>query len=67
MSAVKPTTSIKNYMIEVISNQPDDSTFDEILRELFCAREILLGIADTEAGKVATSEEVRKRIDLWFK
>ncbi len=67
MASVKPTTSIKEYMIDVISNQPEDSTFDEILRELFSAREIHLGMSDSAEGKVITSEEVRKRIDSWRK
>jgi hypothetical protein len=39
-------------MIEVISNQPDDSSFDEILRELFCAGEIHLGLVDSAEGKI---------------
>jgi methionine synthase II (cobalamin-independent) len=67
MASIKSTMSIKDYMIEIISNQPDDSSFDEILRELFGAREIHLGLADSAEGKVVSSEEVRKRIDSWRK
>jgi predicted transcriptional regulator len=54
-------------MIEVISNQPDDSSFDEILRELFCAGEIHLGLVDSAEGKIVSSEDVRKRMDSWRK
>lgn len=67
MASVKPTTSIKDYLVEVIANQPDDSTFDEILRALFSAREIHLGLADTAQGRVVSSEEIQKRIDSWRK
>lgn len=63
MASVKPTTLIKDYVLEVVSNQPDDSTFDEILRALFSAREIHLGLSDAAEGKVVSSEEVRQRIE----
>ena len=57
----------KHRMIEIIQSQPDDSSYDEILRELAFARMIELGLADLEAGRTVSSEEVRRRIESWQK
>jgi len=55
----------KNRMIDIIQNQPDDSSYDEILRELAFARMIELGLADSDAGRTISSEEVRLRMKSW--
>jgi predicted transcriptional regulator len=64
-----PTTEIlpKQRMIDIIQNQPDDSSYDEILRELAFARMIDLGLADVKAGRTISSEEVKRRIESWQK
>ena len=49
-------TSPKSRMIDIIQNQPDDSSYDEILRELAFARMIELGLADSDAGRTVSSE-----------
>ena len=59
--------SPKSRMIDIIQNQPDDSSYDEILRELAFARMIELGLADSDAGRTVTSEEVGRRIKSWQK
>jgi hypothetical protein len=63
------TTEIlpKHRMIDIIQSQPDDSSYDEILRELAFARMIELGLADLKAGKTVSSDEVRRRIESWQK
>ena len=44
-------SSIKEEMTRIIQEQPDDSSFDEILRELALARMIDRGIQDSDAGR----------------
>jgi predicted transcriptional regulator len=63
------TTEIlpKHRMIDIIQSQPDDSSYDEILRELAFARMIELGLADVKAGRTVSSEEVKRRIESWQK
>jgi predicted transcriptional regulator len=60
-------TSPKIRMIDIIQSQPDDSSYDEILRELAFARMIELGLADSDAGRTVSSEEVKRRMRSWQK
>ena len=57
----------KDRMIDIIQNQPEDSSYDEILRELAFARMIELGLADSDAGRTISSEELRRRMKSWQK
>jgi len=65
MDTMEPTT--KNRMIDIIQNQPDDSSYDEILRELAFSRMIELGLADSDAGRTISHEEVGRRLKSWSK
>ena len=60
-------SSTKEAMIEIIGRQPDDSTYDEILRELAFARMVQRGLHDSDAGSTISEEEMRKKIDSWQK
>ncbi len=52
-------------MLKIIESQPDDSTFDEILRELAFARMIEKGIADSDNGRTISNQEMKQRIESW--
>jgi predicted transcriptional regulator len=58
-------SSPKHRMLDIIESQPEDSSFEEILRELALARVIELGLADLDAGRIVASEEVKRRIESW--
>lgn len=60
-------TSAKDTMVEIIARQPDDSSYEEILRELAYARMIQRGLSDSDAGRILTDAEVRERIESWRK
>jgi predicted transcriptional regulator len=49
-------------MIALLRDQPDDSTFDELLRELACRRAIQRGLKDVDEGKAVSNEEALQRI-----
>ena len=59
--------SAKEEMVKIVQAQPDDSSFDEILRELAFARMIERGVADYEARNVISDEEMGRRIRIWRK
>ena len=59
--------SAKETMAEIIARQPDDSSYDAILRELAYARVIQRGLEDVDAGKTLTNEEIEKSIESWHK
>jgi predicted transcriptional regulator len=57
--------SAKDRMIAIIASQPDDSSYDEILRELALARMVKRGLADSDAGRIVSDEEMGRRIKAW--
>lgn len=57
----------KDIMIKVIQEQPDDSSFDEIFKELAFSKMINRGLADSDKGNVVSHEEMGKRIVSWQK
>ena len=61
MSTTVP--SAKEQMIRLIREQPDDSSYDELLRELAFARMVDRGLADSDAGRTTSHEEMKRTID----
>lgn len=54
----------KEKIRELIETQPDDSSYDEILRELAFERMVERGLSDVRNGRVISNEEIGKRIQL---
>ena len=50
--------NVKEKMKEVIDLQPEDSTYEEILRELRFESMIERGLEDTRKGRVISNEEM---------
>jgi predicted transcriptional regulator len=48
-------------------DQPEDSTYDELLRELAFRRMVNRGLADSAAGRVVSNEEMSRQIQSWRK
>ncbi|MDM8524286.1 hypothetical protein QUF80_13030 [Desulfococcaceae bacterium HSG8] len=59
--------AVKEGMTKVIYDQPEDSTYDEILRELAFARMIDRGLEDSRAGNILSNKEMEHRIRIWQK
>lgn len=57
----------KQKMLQLVQDQPEDSSYDEILRELAFARMVDRGIADVESGRTISHEEMKARISSWAK
>ena len=60
-------SAVKERMTEVILEQPEDSSYEEILRELAFEQMIERGLKDSREGKVISSEEMSSRINAWQK
>ncbi|TVM04205.1 MAG: hypothetical protein CV087_00745 [Candidatus Brocadia sp. WS118] len=58
-------TDAKELIKKIVQEQPDDSSFDEILRELAFARMIDRGLEDSRAGRVISNEDMKHRIKTW--
>lgn len=60
-----PTESAKQHLITVLEQQPDDSSYDELLRELAFARMIDRGLKDAEAGRTVSNDDIRREFASW--
>jgi predicted transcriptional regulator len=60
-------STVKEKMAEVIQGQPDDASYEEIMRELAFERMIELGLKDSRSGRVISNQEMRHRIRTWQK
>lgn len=59
--------SVKEKLTEVIQSLPEDSTYDEILRELAFEKMIERGLDDARNGRVISTEDLERRIRSWQK
>ena len=62
-----PATTAKEQMFEIIEKQPDDSSYEELLRELAFERMVERGFDDADQGRTISHEEMGRRISSWAK
>ena len=55
----------KEKIAEVVMAQPDDATYEEIIRELAFERMVARGMEDSQAGRIISDEEMAHRIRTW--
>jgi predicted transcriptional regulator len=60
-------SNVKDKMTEVIEAQPDDATYEEIMRELAFERMVARGLEDSRQGRVLSNEEMERRMREWRK
>ncbi len=58
-------STAKEELTRLIQEQPDDSSQEEIVRELAFHLMIERGIADSDAKRVVSNEEMGRRIRSW--
>jgi len=56
--------SIKEEARRLIDNLPENSTWDDLMREIHVKQTIEAGLADSDAGRVTSVEEVRAKFGL---
>ncbi|MEQ1794797.1 MAG: hypothetical protein ABL970_11450 [Nitrospira sp.] len=57
--------SDKERILKILNDQPNDSSYDEILRELNFVRMVEKGLADSDAERTISHEELGHRIRVW--
>jgi len=55
----------KEKITEVVSAQPEDATYEEIVRELAFEKMIKRGLDDARSGQVISNKEMSHRIRTW--
>lgn len=59
--------TVKEAMTKIIQEQPEDASYEEILRELAFERMVERGLEDSRKGKTISDEEMEHRIRSWQK
>jgi len=60
-------SSVKEKMTEIIQLQPEDATYEEIMRELAFERMVARGLDDSRQGRVLSNSEMGRQILTWQK
>jgi len=58
-------STAKEDLTRLIQDQPDDSSSEEIVRELAFHVMVERGLADSDAQRVISNEEMARRIRSW--
>ncbi|MFA7330665.1 MAG: hypothetical protein WC326_06265 [Candidatus Delongbacteria bacterium] len=57
--------SVKERLTALIQAQPDDASFEQILRELAFARLVERGLEDARAGRFVSHAVLAERVRRW--
>lgn len=60
-------STVKETMTAVIESQPEDATYEEIMRELAFGRMVERGLEDVRSGRVISNEDMERQIREWQK
>jgi predicted transcriptional regulator len=55
----------KEELKSLLENQPEDSSSEELVRELAFHVMVQRGLADSDSGRVISNDEVNRRIRSW--
>jgi hypothetical protein len=60
-------SAAKDQIKQLISTLPDDSSYDEILREITFARMVENGLDDSQNNRTISNNDMEHRIKTWHK
>ena len=58
-------TTAKEHIADILNRQPDDSSYDDIVRELAFDLMVQRGLKDSDERRTITNEEMERRIKTW--
>ncbi|MCT7406036.1 hypothetical protein [Aliarcobacter cryaerophilus] len=58
-------TAPKQLVKKIVDSLPEDTSYDEILKELAFNKMIQKGLKDSKEGKIISNKEMKKRIQSW--
>ena len=60
-------STVKDELKALLDQQPEDSSSEELIRELAFHLMVQRGLADSDAGRTVSNEEMSQRIRSWSK
>jgi hypothetical protein len=61
--AMMTRQELKNQTEKIIENLPEESNWEDLMYRIYVRQKIELGITDGKAGRVRTTEEIRKEFN----
>lgn len=61
---MQQTSNVKQEALRLIESLPEDATWEDLARLMLQQQMIEEGIADLEAGRVWTSDEIREKLGM---
>ena len=65
MRPENPQPSPRSIIRTIVENQPEDASYDEIMRELAFDRMVERGLQDVRANRTVSNDEAAKKIRSW--
>jgi len=59
--------TIKEEVVNMIKNLPDEVGYDEIMAEIYFKQKVDKSLKQIDEGKVISHDEAKKRIEKWIK
>ena len=59
-----PTTNVREEARRLVDHLPDDATWEDLQYEIYVRQSIEAGLADCQAGRVVSTDEVRRRLGI---
>lgn len=60
-------SDVKEKITEIVQSQPDDASYEEILRELAFEHMVQRGLKDVREGRVVSNMVMEQQIRSWSK
>ena len=57
---------VKEQVIDLVRNLPDEVTVDDIMRELYFKIQVDKGLKELDEGEGVPHEEVERRLSRWL-
>lgn len=58
------TATIRDEAKRIVDQMADDATWDDLLYEIYVRQSVEAGLADIQAGRLLTTEEVKQKLGL---
>jgi predicted transcriptional regulator len=62
-----PMATAKQELERLLAQQPDDSSYEELVRAMAFEIMVKRGLEDSDAGRTVSDKEIRRRIESWRK
>ncbi len=59
-------SAVKVIVEEILEQLPEEATLEEVQYRLYVRQKIEQGLADVEAGRVISHDEVKRRAQKWL-